>query len=329
MTHPPTSADLPAFLPLTPRFQPRVWGGDRLAPPAPDGTPTGEAWIADGQSVVSGGPLAGQTVADLLAAHPAALLGAGQDARSGFPLLIKLLDCRDWLSVQVHPDDAQARLMVGPGERGKTEAWYFLHVEPGAQLLAGVKPGTTAQALADAIRGGSVLDLSQRYSPQEGDTLFIPAGTLHALGPGLLLYEVQQASDTTYRVFDWDRPASAGRAVHIEESVAVTDPERQGELRPAAQTGGLGELVRSEQFTLRGVSAGHEYNTGGCLALVTALSGPLTLRAGSETLGLDTYQTALIPAATGLYRLDGHGRALIAQPGAAPAQSGSNGSSPD
>ncbi|MFC6751253.1 type I phosphomannose isomerase catalytic subunit [Deinococcus aquaticus] len=154
MTH-PTSADLPAFVPLTPRFQARVWGGDRLAPPAPDGTPIGEAWIADGQSVVSGGPLAGQTVADLMGAHPAALLGAGQDAKDGFPLLIKLLDCRDWLSVQVHPNDAQAREMVGPGERGKTEAWHFLHVEPGAELLAGVQPGTTPQALADAIRGAA------------------------------------------------------------------------------------------------------------------------------------------------------------------------------
>ena len=326
MTH-PTSADLPAFLPLTPRYQARVWGGDRLAPPAPDGTPIGEAWMADGQSVVSGGPLAGQTVADLLAAHPAALLGAGQTAQDGFPLLIKLLDCRDWLSVQVHPNDAQAREMVGPGERGKTEAWHFLHVEPGAELLAGVQPGTTPQALADAIRGGGILDLSQRHQPHEGDTLFIPAGTLHALGPGLLLYEVQQASDTTYRVFDWDRPASAGRALHLEESVAVTDPARQGALRTAAQTGGLGELVRCEQFTLSGVTGGIEQNTGGRFALVTVVSGTLTLRAGSETLTLDTHQTALIPAATGPYRLDGHGRALVAQPGQGTAESGGNGSS--
>lgn len=322
MTH-PTSADLPAFLPLTPRYQARVWGGDRLAPPAPDGTPIGEAWMADGQSVVSGGPLAGQTVADLLAANPAALLGAGQDAKDGFPLLIKLLDCRDWLSVQVHPNDAQAREMVGPGERGKTEAWHFLHVEPGAELLAGVQPGTTPQALADAIRGGGILDLSQRHRPHEGDTLFIPAGTLHALGPGLLLYEVQQASDTTYRVFDWDRPASAGRALHLEESVAVTDPARQGELRTAAQTGGLGELLRCKQFTLSGVTSGIEQDTGGRFALVTVVDGTLTLRAGSETLTLDTHQTALIPAATGPYRLDGNGRALVAQPG----QGRGNGSS--
>lgn len=328
MTH-PTSADLPAFLPLTPRYQARVWGGDRLAPPAPDGTPIGEAWMADGQSVVSGGPMAGQTVTAVMQAHPAALLGAGGDPQSGFPLLIKLLDCRDWLSVQVHPNDAQAREMVGPGERGKTEAWHFLHVEPGGELLAGVQPGTTPQALADAIRGGGILDLSQRHRPQEGDTLFIPAGTLHALGPGLLLYEVQQASDTTYRVFDWDRPASAGRALHLEESVAVTDPARQGELRTAAQTGGLGELVRCEQFTLTGVSGGIEQNTAGRFALVTALSDTLTLRAGNQSLPLHTHQTVLIPAATGPYRIDGHGRALVAQVGVGPAESGGNDSPQD
>ncbi|MFC6751252.1 hypothetical protein [Deinococcus aquaticus] len=128
-------------------------------------------------------------------------------------------------------------------------------------------------------------------------------------------------------MFDWDRPASAGRALHLEESVAVTDPARQGELRTAAQTGGLGELVRCEQFTLRGVSAGHEQDTRGQFALVTVVNGTLTLRAGSETLTLDTYQTALIPAATGPYRLDGHGRALVAQPGVGPVESRGNGSS--
>lgn len=311
----PAAAPLPAFLRLEPRYYPRVWGGDLLAPPAADGTPIGEAWIADGQSAVQGGPMAGRTVAELMAAQPEALLGAGHDAAAGFPLLIKLLDCHDWLSVQVHPNDAQAREMVGPRERGKTEAWHILRAESGAELLAGVTPGTSSQALADAIRGGRILELAGRRAVEAGDTVFIPAGTLHALGPGLLLYEVQQASDTTYRVYDWNRPASAGRQLHLEESVRVTDPQQQGEYHPVGETGGLGELVGSEYFVLRGVPGGESQDTAGRVQLVTAVEGTLTLEAGLQSLELPLYATALVPAATGLYRLRGEGRALVATPG--------------
>ncbi|GHF46429.1 mannose-6-phosphate isomerase [Deinococcus metalli] len=307
---------LPAFLPLTPRYYPRVWGGDLLAPPAADGTPIGEAWIADGQSVVASGPLAGQSVAQIMAAHPDALLGDGLDASAGFPLLIKLLDCRDWLSVQVHPNDEQAREMVGPGERGKTEAWHILRAAPDAELLAGVVPGTAPDALAAAIRHGhDILDLSQRRQVVAGDTIFIPAGTLHALGPGLLLYEVQQASDTTYRVYDWDRPASAGRKLHLEESVRVTDPHAQGDFRAAHDTLGLGELVSCEYFTLRGVPGEQAQDTAGRVQIVTTVEGTLTLEAGLNSLELPQYATAVVPASTGLYHLNGEGRALVARPG--------------
>ncbi|PNY81468.1 type I phosphomannose isomerase catalytic subunit [Deinococcus koreensis] len=311
----PAAAPLPAFLRLEPRYYPRVWGGEQLAPPAADGTPVGEAWIADGQSVVQGGPLAGQTVDALMTAHPGELLGSGLDAAQGFPLLIKLLDCHDWLSVQVHPNDAQAREMVGPAERGKTEAWHILRAQEGAELLAGVTPGTSAQALADAIRGGEILTLAQRRAVEAGDTVFIPAGTLHALGPGLLLYEVQQASDTTYRVFDWNRPVSAGRKLHTEESVRVTDPQQQGEYHPVGETGGLGELVGSEYFVLRGVPGDQSQDSAGRVQLVTTVEGSLTLEAGLQSLELPLYATALVPAATGPYRLLGEGRALVATPG--------------
>lgn len=306
---------LPAFLPLTPRYHARVWGGTLLAPPTADGTPIGEAWIADGASVVQQGSLAGQTVADLMAAYPEALLGRSLDPRASFPLLIKLLDCRDWLSVQVHPNDAQAKELVGPGERGKTEAWHILQATPNAQLMAGVVPGTTPEALAAAIRHGKgILELSVRRTVEAGDTVFIPAGTLHALGPGLLLYEVQQASDTTYRVYDWDRPASAGRTLHLEESVQVTDPHAQGEFRAGHDTLGLGELVACEYFTLRGVPGEQAQDTAGRVQIVTTVEGTLTLEAGLESLTLPPYATAIVPASTGLYHLNGEGRALVATP---------------
>lgn len=313
-----TSASLPRLLPLTPQYKERVWGGQRLHPSA-SGTPIGEAWIAYGESVVSAGTAQGQTLDQLLLANGPDLLGARADPQAGFPLLIKLLDCADWLSVQVHPNDAQARSMVGPGERGKTEAWHMLQATPGAEILAGVKAGTTPEGLAQAIRGGTVLEVAERHAVEAGDTVFIPANTLHALGPGLLLYEVQQSSDTTYRVYDWDRPTSAGRALHLEESVAVTRAELQGDLRPGTQTHGQGELTASEYFVLEGVKlAGQPYraNTHGqSFQIVTVTAGEVKLSSGSETLRLATFQTALVTAAAGAYSLralDGEATVLLA-----------------
>jgi mannose-6-phosphate isomerase len=308
---------LPRLLPLTPQYRERVWGGQRLKP-SDSGTPIGEAWIAYGQSVVSAGAMQGQTLDQLLSVpgKRAELLGergAAQAASgAGFPLLIKLLDCADWLSVQVHPNDEQARQMVGPGERGKTEAWHLLEAEPGAELIAGVKGGTTKEALASAIRGGQVLGVAQKIPVQAGDTVFIPAGTLHALGPGLLLYEVQQSSDTTYRVYDWDRPASAGRQLHIEQSVAVTDPQLHGDVRPVAQTHGQGVLLHTPYFVLDGLqlaaAESRQADTGGLsFHLVTVTEGQATLSCGEEQLHLGTFGTALVTAEAGAYSLEASG----------------------
>lgn len=318
MTASPDS--LPRLLPLTPQYRERVWGG-QLLKRSDSGTPIGEAWVAYGQSVVGAGPQVGQPVegqtldALITTGHRAAVLGsagARLAPQEGFPLLIKLLDCADWLSVQVHPNDAQAREMVGPGERGKTEAWHLLRAEPGAELIAGVKDGTTREALAAAIRGGQVLDVCQKLPVQAGDTVFIPAGTLHALGPGLLLYEVQQSSDTTYRVYDWDRPASAGRQLHIEQSVAVTDPQLHGDLRRVAQTHGQGVLLHTPYFVLDGLklAAGESRQAdteGLSFHLVTVTEGQATLSCGEEQLHLNTFGTALVTAETGAYSLEASG----------------------
>ena len=306
-------SDLPAFLPLKPLYYPRVWGGEKLAPPTGD-TPIGEAWIADGESEIVGGPFQGQTVNALMQRDARALLGKSSD--SSFPLLIKLLDCREWLSVQVHPNDKQAHEMVGPGERGKTEAWYILQAEPGSELIAGVNPGTTSEQLREAIQEGQILDISGRHQVNAGDSVYIPAGTLHALGPGLLLYEVQQASDTTYRVYDWGRPASAGRRLHLAESVRVTDPELSGDVRRAPENQvGQDELIRSPYFVLQSVGDGVELDTAGQVChIVTGIEGDLMLVSGPEKLSLPQYATALVPAVTRHYTLRGQGRALIAQP---------------
>ena len=176
--------------PLEPQYRERVWGGQRLKAADP---PVGEAWVAFEESRVRAGAQAGRTVAELAGAHGARFLGREVAEAYGprFPLLVKLLDCADWLSVQVHPNDEQAERLVGAGEFGKTEAWHFIEAEPGATIYAGVKPGTTREALVEAIRQGRVLDVAQRVEARAGETVYIPAGTLHSLGPGLLLYEVQ------------------------------------------------------------------------------------------------------------------------------------------
>ncbi len=309
---------------LEPQYREKVWGGHRLRR---SGAPVGESWVAFEGSRVSGGPSRGRTVGELAAEYGAELLGAGVAARFGtrFPLLVKLLDCADWLSVQVHPDDAQAERMVGPGEFGKSEAWHFLEVDEGAEIIAGVRPGTTRDELEGAIRAGRVGDVARRLEVRAGETLYIPAGTLHALGPGLLLYEVQQASDTTYRVYDWGRPAGAGRELHVEQAVAVTDPEKNPAPAPAPSAPGVAApLIRCPFFDLDLLRTGGKPfagDTEGCKAhVVTAIAGSVSVRRGDESVTLGLYETVLVAGAAGAYEVsaaDGDAAVLIASPPAA------------
>jgi mannose-6-phosphate isomerase len=290
------------ILALEPQYRERVWGGRRLRAADP---PIGEAWVAFGPSRVVGGPLDGRTIDELLGDHAVELLGTAGVARHGgrFPLLVKLLDCKEWLSIQVHPNDEQARRLVGPGEFGKTEAWYFLDTDPGAAILAGVRAGVSRAALVDAIRRGRVIDVADRVAVDAGEALLIPAGMLHALGPGLLLYEIQQASDTTYRAYDWDRPASAGRSLHIEACAEVTTAEPAPDrTRPriGAPTG-TARAASSPYFDLDLVQVARgaplDADTGGStFHIVTAVAGSAELRSGGETIRLDRFETALVAA---------------------------------
>jgi len=303
---------------LTPEYRDYVWGGQSLRP----GQLTAEAWIVYEGDRVQAGPWAGLTLAEAAAQHPAELLGRVPLARTGqrFPLLIKLLDCAQWLSVQVHPNDAQALALEGPGQFGKTEAWHFLQTEPGAEILAGLKPGTTPAALAQAVRGSGLLDVVQRVGVATGDTVFIPAGMLHALGPGMLLYEVQQTSNITYRVFDWDRPASAGRPLHLEQSLAVTNLALSGQvILAAADASARQALIHCPYFTLeRLASQGAALPLdplGESFQLLTLTRGSARLTGLGWSLDLAPLQTGLVPAAAGPYHLQPRGgecQALLA-----------------
>jgi mannose-6-phosphate isomerase len=297
-----------ALLALEPQFRERAWGGRRLHPANP---PIGEAWVAFGASRVTNGSIAGRSVDAVAAAFAAELLGEPVARRLGarFPLILKLLDCAEWLSIQVHPDDAQAAAMLGPGTNGKTEAWFFVETPPGARILVGVKPGVDASALAAAIRGGHVLDVMAEVPVANGDTQRVPAGTLHSLGPGLLVYEIQQASDTTFRAFDWDRPSSAGRKLHVEECVAVAravgpEPSRHPEVRGAT---GVAPAVVSPYFELELARAGGTPlsgdTRGDSFHAITVLEGRARVVHGPETLVLGPLQTGLVAAAAGPYEV--------------------------
>ncbi|WP_246580801.1 type I phosphomannose isomerase catalytic subunit [Deinococcus aestuarii] len=303
----PTAAPLV----LQARLSERVWGGRRLAPEA--GAPVGEAWVVYEGNVVEGGPHAGRTLGEVSAEHPGEMLGTrAQGTR--FPLLIKLLDCAEWLSVQVHPDDGQARDLAGEGHLGKTEAWHLLDAEPGAELIAGVRPGTGADELRAAILEGRVMDHAHRQPVSAGDTVLMPAGTLHALGPGLFLYEVQQTSDLTYRVYDWDRPPSAGRALHLRESALVTtNAQAAVERSHPPRAGEAQELTRCDYFVLERLAGGEAVmgdTRGESFHAVTVLSGEARLTWQGEDVTLGALDSVVLPAALGPYRLEGEFAAL-------------------
>jgi mannose-6-phosphate isomerase len=193
-----------------PIYQYRLWGGRHLAAlltaPLPSG-PVGEAWILsdrdDHASQVADGPLKGWTVTQLLEQFPEQFLGklAGRFRR--FPLLLKFLDAHEMLSVQVHPSDANKSLLP-PGETGKTEAWVVVETSPESRIYAGLKPGTTPENLRRALTNGTLVDRLVCFTPKPGDGVFIPAGTVHALGGDVVAFEIQQNSDVTFSLYDWD-----------------------------------------------------------------------------------------------------------------------------
>lgn len=215
-----------------PLYMERPWGGRSLARlygrALPEGPPIGESWeIVDRereQSVVAEGPWAGRTLHDLWTGHRAEIFGENTLGHPSprFPLLIKILDAADTLSIQVHPP---AHCAAELGGEPKTEMWYIAAAEPGAALYAGVKEGVDRARFEQALADGSVASAVPTLPVAAGDSIFIPSGRLHAIGAGLVIFEIQQNSDTTYRVFDWNRLGLDGkpRTLHVEESLRCID----------------------------------------------------------------------------------------------------------
>ncbi|MEO0530544.1 MAG: type I phosphomannose isomerase catalytic subunit [Planctomycetota bacterium] len=243
---------------LRPILQEYLWGGRRLGSllgkPIGSGDTYAESWEVvdhpDGQSVVENGPLAGKTLGELAEAYPGDLYGPTVRP-DRFPLLFKYLDAQKTLSVQVHPNDEQAAKQ-SPPDLGKTEAWLVVAAEPGSLIYAGLKDGVGRDDLAAALEAGECDRCLHAFEPSPGDCVFIPAGTVHALGAGLVIAEIQQASNTTFRLFDWNRVGKDGqpRPLHIEQSLAVTDYERGPVTpqNPEALPDGGERLVTCDKF---------------------------------------------------------------------------------
>jgi mannose-6-phosphate isomerase len=308
---------------LDPTLHVKVWGGRQLAQvlgkKLPTGEPYGESWEIYDTSVVSNGPLAGRTLGAVLSEYGPALVGSGNDKSKGFPLLVKFLDAADWLSVQVHPDDAQANALENE-PRGKTEAWYVLAAAPGAQLVIGVKPGTNRDRMVQAIRETRLEELLVYADIAAGDALYMPAGTIHAIGPGALIYEIQQASDLTYRLYDWGRMGLDGqpRPLHLEKGVQVSNVNSLPQVtRPGDNPEMEVTVVAGEFFT----TVLHRINSDatGVIALdtgsdrfhaLTCIDGLVEVVAGEVSVTLQLGRSAVVPASTGAYTLRGAGRVL-------------------
>lgn len=308
------AAPSPLSLPLrfTPVYHSLVWGGRAMSAWRTDlpAGPIGESWdLADqprGMSVVAEGALQGRTLRELTQAHGAELVGETWDGGE-FPLLVKLIDANDRLSVQVHPDDALAR-SLGVGQRGKTECW--LMVNDGGELFVGTKPGVDRTSFEAARAAGRVADTLERFIAKDGDFFFLAARTVHALGKGCLLYEVQQTCDVTFRVDDWGRVGLDGkpRALHVEQSLATIDfaarttqPVTAAEVaHPAGGT--VRHLATCTYFSVEERRATHTRGGGnGRCSIITCLDGHGTLATGAGALAMSPMQTYLVPAAAGAW----------------------------
>ncbi len=308
---------------MRPALHTKPWGGRRLHTvlhkALPTDEPYGESWELHDTATIANGPLAGRTLGDALREYGHELVGPGNDPSVGFPLLAKFLDAAEWLSIQVHPNDEQARTLDGEA-RGKSEAWYVLATEPGAQLIMGVQPGTPPDALAQAIYDNTLERLLVYTEVQVGDVLPVTPGTIHALGPGLLIYEIQQSSDLTYRLYDWGRMGLDGkpRPLHIEKSLAVSNLQSLPEIK---HTGGnampVVDIVQTPYFTTLLHQLTPRNGTRITLDtqarqfhILTCIEGDVTIEAGDTRLDVAMGQTALIPASVGRYTLAGDARVL-------------------
>lgn len=298
---------LPPFLRFAPAYFERIWGGtlmrERLGFEVPTDRCIGEAWLISDhpqcESVVVGGAYSGASLRALMREHGAQLMGKALPAKDGrFPLLLKLIDAGDLLSVQVHPDDSAAA-RLGEPDGGKTEMWHVIHAEPGAQLVYGLHPGMDRPGFEAAVASGKTMDALRSWEARPGMNVFVPAGTVHAIGAGILLAEIQQNSDITYRIHDFDRRDAQGnlRALHLEKALEVM---HFGEPAHSPEVAGDELLAESQFFTARRLAPGaHARKDDGTrFHIYLGIEGASEIIVGDERAPLGPGESVLVPAAT-------------------------------
>jgi mannose-6-phosphate isomerase len=316
---------------FNPVFKERVWGGRKLAElyqkPLPQDIPIGESWeICDRPgdvSIVANGPFAGKDLHWLMHHHTEDLLGCTNWQHKRFPLLIKILDAREKLSLQVHPPAEVAQQLQG---EPKTEFWYIADADPGAELYVGLKRGVTRAEFQRRVDDGTVADCFHRLKVRTGDAMFLPSGRVHAIGAGLVIFEIQQNSDTTYRVFDWNRRGLDGklRTLHVAESLASID---FNDFEPALISSSYRAkdhlksraLVKDPLFSvdvLTTESSGGMSLGDGNMRILGFVNGRVKITDGDTSLELRAGQFCLIPASVRTeVRLEGGSTFLLVQLG--------------
>jgi len=303
---------------LEPVFSPRPWGVRSLAPFFPEmsdlAEPVGEAWMTGNECRFADGPFAGARLGDAWFMMPPEWTGTRIDRAGGFPLLVKFIFPADKLSVQVHPDDRYAsRHEAAAGGCGKTEMWYAVHAEPGAEVLLGMKPEVTLDDFKRAIADGTAEHCLERVPLRAGEAVFVTAGSAHTIGPGFVLCEVQQQSDLTYRVYDYNRRDAQGRAreLHVDKALDVMrfGPQTCGRLEPArVERGSVSEshFVACKYFATERWDFAAPARTATSrehFDVLIVLEGRGSIRWGGKSTEYALGQVWLIPAALGEYEL--------------------------
>lgn len=308
---------MPVFK-LKPACKDYIWGGTRLKTDYHkefDGHRLAECWELschpDGPSVITNGVFAGRTMREYLAAVGKRVLGSNCQVFREFPILIKLIDARDNLSIQVHPNNTDA--LENEHQYGKTEMWYVLETEPGAYLYYGFKESISKQEFRRRIQDGTLLEVLNAVPVHKGDLFYIPAGTLHAICKGIVIAEIQQSSNVTYRVFDYNRVGTDGipRKLHVDQAVEVTHCQP-----PRTDYNFGGHLARSAYFTVDLVSAPY---AGDCddesFTSLLVLEGDGVVRCGQDTMPCRKGDSLFLPADSGAFSLAGTVSALMTRVG--------------
>jgi mannose-6-phosphate isomerase len=312
--HIPGPATRVSMTPLTftPHLRAQVWGGRRLETvvrkPLPPSGHYGESWEISTQplhvSQAASGPWAGRSLKEIWEQVSELWQPVGQRADGAFPLLVKWLDCDAMLSVQVHPGDECARRLLNQAS-GKTEAWVVVHAEPTARIYAGLKPGVDRAEVERRSADGTIAECLHSFTPVRGDVIHVPAGTVHASGGGIVMAEVQQTSDATFRLFDWNRLGADGkpRQLHLAEALECIDWKR-GPVDPVARIELDGPRESSittvnvcPYFRFESLAVGRDWISlsGDDMTIVMSLAGSLTIGDGEDALTLEAGATCLLP----------------------------------